>query len=206
MNKQETKIQIGLTQFLDFTVKGVSAKTNFVKSIKYQDSYHPAFDYWKELRELIIDFHQERLPIECFEELIRETNPRKVINYNNAIKQYRRFLKNKDVEWFDTGKAHWINEDIFVRSNPELGLYINGQPHLIKLYFKGNREKIDKRNIKSTLTLLNASTYSNNHENVNFSVLNIQKGNFYTSNTIGTEDLIALESEANQFSYIWNKI
>lgn len=46
-----TKPSIGLTQFTDFTMKGSTAKTKFVKDIKYQGDYHPIKDYWKALRD-----------------------------------------------------------------------------------------------------------------------------------------------------------
>ncbi|AFQ20044.1 hypothetical protein P9149_01945 [Bacillus thuringiensis] len=200
------EIKVGLTQFLDFTLKGSAAKTNFVKNLKSQPDYHPAFDFWKQLRDTIIKFHQKDLPFECFETLIQTVDQRKKQNYIDVIKQYKKFIKNKDVTWFDPGKSNWISDDLVVRSSPELGLLINDEPHLIKLYFKGKKERIDRYNINSTLTLLNESTFSIDHENVNYTVLNIQKNKTYTNNSINNDYLIALESEANQLCYIWNKM
>lgn len=52
------EIKVGLTQFLDFTLKSSAAKTNFVKNLKSQPEYHPVFDYWKQLRETVIKFHK----------------------------------------------------------------------------------------------------------------------------------------------------
>ena len=52
------KVSIGLTQFTDFTFKGVTGKTSMVRQIKYQDEYNPAFDYWKPLRDGIRKFHE----------------------------------------------------------------------------------------------------------------------------------------------------
>lgn len=203
------KASIGLTQFIDFTLKGSTAKTNMVKKIKYQNEYHPAFDYWKQLRDYIIKFHSENLDADCFEQLIRSVDKKKNANYTLAIKQYMKFIKNKDVKYFNPGKAIWTNNDtdLVVRANPEIGLFINGEPHIIKLYFKGKTEKVDKRNIQTTLTLLNTSTYEICHnDSVKRSVLNLQKNRLFSSKDINDDLLISLESEAAQFMYIWNKI
>ncbi|MFE4523446.1 hypothetical protein ACFRCQ_15255 [Cytobacillus firmus] len=201
------KVGIGLTQFIDFTVKGSAAKTNMVRKIKYQDDYHPSFDYWKQLREGIVKYHEQGLELEFFDFLIEGIDQKKKPNYIEAIKQYKKFLRNKDVVWFDPGKATWIGDELNVRASSELGLIIDGKPHLIKLYFKGKNEKVDNRNIKTALTLLNSATYEKSYNfDINNSVLNLQKNKFYTDNSVNSDKLIALESEASQFMYIWRKI
>jgi hypothetical protein len=201
------KVAIGLTQFIDFTVKGSEAKTNMVRKIKYQEDYHPSFDYWKQLREGIIKYHEQGLELDFFTSLVEGVDPKKKPNYIEAIKQYKKFLRNKDVVWFDPGKASWLGNELNVRASSELGLIIDGEPHIIKLYLKGKNEKIDKRTIKTALTLLNTATYEKTYNfNVNRSVLNLQKNKFFTDNTVNADKLIALESEATQFMYIWNKI
>ncbi|WP_262174240.1 hypothetical protein [Saccharococcus sp. Marseille-Q5394] len=203
----QAKVDIGLTQFIDFTVKGSSAKMNMVRKIKYQDDYHPALDYWKQLRDGIIKYHSEHHKPEFLDTLIQSVDEKKKENYTFAIRQYRKFLKNKDVSWFNPGKARWISDELAVRSSPELGLMIDGEPHLIKLYFKGKKEKVDKRTTQTVLALLNSSFYEEKHsEAVHHSVLNIQKNNFITDNNCNDDQLIALESEAAQFIYIWNKV
>ncbi|HFK1782748.1 MULTISPECIES: hypothetical protein [Bacillus cereus group] len=201
-----TEIKVGLTQFLDFTLKGSTAKTTFIKNLKSQPEYQPAFDYWKQLRETVIKFHQNKLPFECFETLVQTVDQKKKQNYIDVIKQYKKFIKNKEISWFDPGKSYWKSDDLIVRSSPELGLFINNEPHLIKLFFKGKKERIDKYNINSTLTLLNESTFSNERNDVNYTVLNIQKNRMYTNNSINNNHLVALKSEANQFCYIWNNL
>lgn len=201
------KVGIGLTQFIDFTVKGSEAKTNMVRKIKYQDPYHPAFDYWKQLREGIIKYHEQGLDLDFFDSLIEGLEPKKKPNYIEYIKQYKKFLRNKDVVWFDPGKATWLGDELNVRASSELGLFINGEPHLIKLYFKGKNEKVDKRNIRTTLTLLNSATYEMSYTfSINNSVLNVPKNKFFTDNAVNADKLIALESEARQFMFIWDKV
>ncbi|MCZ2992335.1 hypothetical protein NYY86_29785, partial [Acinetobacter baumannii] len=85
-------------------------------------------------------FHQNKLPFEYFETLVQTVDQKKKQNYIDVIKQYKKFIKNKDISWSDPGKSHWKSDDLIVRSSPELGLFINNEPHLIKLFFKGKKE------------------------------------------------------------------
>ncbi|RBP23383.1 hypothetical protein DET55_109131 [Bacillus mycoides] len=110
------EIKVGLTQFLDFTLKSSAAKTNFVKNLKSQPEYQPAFDYWKQLRDTVIKFHQNELPFECFKTLVQTVDQKKKQNYIDVIKQYKKFIKNNDVSWFDPGKSHWISDNLIVCS------------------------------------------------------------------------------------------
>lgn len=203
----QQKVGIGLTQFIDFTIKGSTAKTNMVRQIKYQSDYNPAFDYWKQLRDGIIKYHESNLNLDFFDQLLAQIDDKKKKNYTHAIKQYKKFLKDKDISWFNPGKSAWISSELIVRSSPELGLIIDGEPHLIKLYFKGKSEKVDKRNTSTTLALLSTSSYEENYSSVvNQSVLNLDKVKLYSNSNITEDQLIALESEASQFMYIWKKI
>ena len=90
-----TEIKVGLTQFLDFTLKGSTAKTTFIKNLKSQPEYQPAFDYWKQLRETVIKFHKNELPFDCFETLVQTVDQKKKQNYIDVIKQYKKFIKIK---------------------------------------------------------------------------------------------------------------
>lgn len=203
----DTKVSLGLTQFIEYTLKGSGAQANTVRKIKYQDDYHPAFDYWKTLRDAIVRFHSENLQEQFLYEIVEGTDLKKQENYKSALKQYIKFLKKKEIEWFNPGKAFWSIDELSVRSSPELGLFINGEPHLIKLYFKGKKEKIDKRLCKDTLTLMQNSKFTINHPtDIRYSILNINTAKLITKTTFNPDDFITLESQAVQFMYIWNKI
>ncbi|WCK55389.1 hypothetical protein PP175_05405 [Aneurinibacillus sp. Ricciae_BoGa-3] len=202
------EIPVGLTQFLDFTLKGSgAAKTNFVRKIKYQPDYHPAFDHWRQLRNEIKKIHENNLDIATLDNLLNIVDQKKKKGYQEAIKQYKKFVKGKEIEWFDIGKSHWTFENLLVRSTPEIGLIIDGKPHLIKLYFKGKNERIDTHNIKSTLTLMSHSNNSTNPpENSCHAVLNVQRNRLYPNQEVNQDLLFALESEAAQLIYLWGRV
>lgn len=53
-------IEISLTDFVDFVCKSGSAKLTQVKKVKYRDDYSPATDFYKALREGIIQIIRMR--------------------------------------------------------------------------------------------------------------------------------------------------
>ncbi|WHP43090.1 hypothetical protein QIX46_08800 [Lysinibacillus boronitolerans] len=202
-----TKPSIGLTQFTDFTMKGSAAKTKFVKDIKYQGEYHPIKDYWKALRDGLKKYHEHRFNDTYLLDLVDNALPARQKNYQEAVKAYIKFVKNKNVQWFEPGKANWYCDDLIVRSNPELGLIIDDVPYLIKLYFKGKNERIDKHKCRSALTLLKDSHYAIEHPySVKHAILNVQKGRLITDDDSTDYHQIALESDAAQFMFIWNRL
>lgn len=201
-------ISVSLTQFLDFTLKrSGGARTKYVREVKYSE-YHPSTDYWKQLRDEIKKVHSKNQPLDSLDSLLETVSERKRHNYSQAIKLYKNFFCNKDVEWFDPGSSYWsFNDELVVRSNPELGLFINDAPHLIKLYFKGEKERIDKHNIASTLTLMNSAKFNETlPDGVITSVLNIRREKIYHNNFVDDDLLLSLEGDAQQFIYIWRNV
>jgi len=201
-------INISLTQFIDFSLKNGVSKVTKVREIKEQGEYHPAFDYWRELREAIRLLHAENKPSTYLDNLSDKVHIRKRNNYAEAIKQYKKFVRNKEIHWFDPGKAFWTTNGMSVRATPELGLLINGEPHLIKLYFKDASEKLEKRSAANTLTLMAASTKSIEIPQAKSCILNIRKCSLYpiTESNNHRDMIISLEGEAAHFVHIWNTL
>lgn len=202
------EINISLTQFVSFTTKqSGSAKVTAVRKIKYQD-YSPATDYWRELREGIKTFHENDYSLDFLDDLVDRTHESRKSGYAESVKQYKRFLKNKSIEYFDPGKAFWSFSELSVNASPELGLYINGAPYLIKLYFKEQSEKLDKRKASSPLTLMSNSTRSKDFDNPLIAVLNIKKNRLFEAGPSERkpDKVLSLRGEAAHFIHLWNEI
>jgi len=59
MSKTKKKIELSLTDFVDFVCKSGSTKLTKVKQIKNREDYSPATDFYKALREGIQDIHRK---------------------------------------------------------------------------------------------------------------------------------------------------
>jgi hypothetical protein len=202
-------IGVSLTQFLDFTLKGSGvAKSNHVYKVKYDSDYSPAKDYWKQLRDAIKKVHENNLPIDSLYNVLDKVNDRKKANYQKSISQYVNFAKKKDISWFETGSSYWsFNNELTVRSSPEIGLKIDGVPYLLKIYYKGKGNRVDKHKVQSTLTLMNASKRDFVPPTGALpALLNLNNKNFYDSSGIDKSLLLALEGDASQFVYLWNNL
>lgn len=203
----DEKKSIGLTQFIDFTVRQTMlAKMTKVNEIKNQGPYHPAKDHWKQLREGIKLCCEQNKSFDTLDALIHDVHEKKVQSYTEAIKAFKKFVRNKELQWFDPPRAKWTAEnDLTIRANADLGLLINGEPHLIKLFFKGDTEKITARNIQPILFLMMQAQYESEcSPNTVYSVLNVKTAKLHTMSQTNPKILQALQLEAQTFKTIWD--
>lgn len=204
-----TKAAISLTEFMNFsTRKSTNSRMSAVKTIKYKGDYHPAFDYWKQLRDEIKRVLEKELPIETLNNLIYSISEDKVENYKRNINAFISFYKKYSPEYFDVGKAVWtFDENLSVRANPELGLIISGVPHLVKIHYKSTNKDVSKQTVNTTLTAMQLATAEFPlPENPSFSVLNLTNKKLYSTDKLLDDDVTLLTADAFQFSYLWSKV
>lgn len=203
----EGKISISLTQFLDYSLKpSGTQKVTSVRKIK-NSVYHPSHDFWKELREAIPYFHQHNLNQDYLDKIAHNVYDNRKKRYLEAITTYKRFLKKKDVKWLDPGKAFWTHDRLAVKSSTEVGLIINGQSTLLKLYF--NQDQIDKKRATTALALMESSarSLSQSHDDAVISILDVNRNKFFNSSKeINNDVMLALQGEAAQFIQIWDRV
>lgn len=204
-------INISLTQFLGYSTKvSTSAKIKAVRDIKNSPDYHPAFDYWKPLRDEIKRLHENNLPIENLKDLLTRINEKKAKNFSGAINTYIHFVKKNEVSYFPVGKSYWkLTDDLFVGSSPELGLIVNGKKLYVKIFYKKKSAdtKLTKRNIQSTLTLMQLADRDFEMEpDSNFAILNLQNGKLIEASPLQSESILELELDAETFVNTWNRV
>ncbi len=132
--------EISLTDFVDFASASGSSKLTKVRQIKHRPDYAPAFDFYKKVREGIVECHRAGDPrTRLASHLGPVTDSKKKRHYADVLAGYRRWWGRKAVVWFDPSRATYSERGIDIRINPELGLRVDGAPHLIKLYFKSDK-------------------------------------------------------------------
>ncbi|MCE5254499.1 MAG: hypothetical protein LLG45_09920 [Actinomycetia bacterium] len=131
--------RISLTDFVDIVSKSGTPKANKVAQIKNRPEYGPALDFYKPIREFIVDNHKRSLPkFATPAALACVGDPKKKTNYEAVAEGYRKWWGNKTLEWFEPPVATFSAHGVDVVVNPELGLVVNGRPLVIKLYFKAD--------------------------------------------------------------------
>lgn len=203
--KNNENVQISLTDFIDYISKVGTTKFTKVKEIKNRDAYHPAFDFWKPLREKIIDIHKDNKNKNLLDEIVNILTDKNKINlYPNLISQYKSFLGKKKTEWIEPPFTDWIMNDLRIKINPEVGLFINDKPYIIKLYFKA--EPLSKSKADMILLIMNESLKSGDFKDANFAVLDISRKKLYENCSLSQIHLSLLEGEALSFLKIWESI
>lgn len=195
-----------MTTFVDFVIKSGSPRLTAVKKAKaeYGQDYSPARDFYKQLREAIIDLHENGKEKRYLDSVVQGIeNQRKKGPYNLCIAGYKRWLGKKNIQWFEPSNGSWTYNGLTVRVNPELGLLISGKPHNVKLYFKS--ESPSKRRLETMFCLLE-SGLPDNPPGVTPAILGIREAKLFrsTRQVSGIETL--LKSEAMAFQTIWDEI
>ena len=86
------KIKLSLTDFVDISLRSGLRKITNIKYIKKRDEYSPVTDFYKQLREHIIEIHEEGVSKNSlFPANKLTTNIRKVSNYDILLKGYKKF-------------------------------------------------------------------------------------------------------------------
>lgn len=198
--------RITLTTFVDFLVAPSSSRLRIVREAKgmYLQDYEPYTDYWKQLRERIVEMHENGESPRVLDQFLASLrNGHKFENYSNCITAYRKWLGRKNAKWIGTATVDWKGPGLVVRVNPELGLELNGNRHLIKLYFRA--EKLSAFRAQSTLGLLSLAMPQNDGARVP-GILDVRNGKLHSA-TSSREDIAqTLEVEAIAFREFWNRL
>ena len=198
-------INISLTDFIEYVSKVGTSKFTVVNQIHSRDEYHPAFDFWKPLRDGIIDLHQNKKEKTELDKILNDlTDKKKIKRYPELIESYKSFLGRKKTEWFEPPFKDWEINDLRVKLNPELGLEINDKLYVIKLYFKSD----NLSQMKADLILLLMNTYLKKGEfkSATFAVLDIERKKLFENTKLKKIHLPLLEGEALSFINIWNSL
>ena len=196
---------ISLTSFVDFAMKaGVPQLTEARRIYKQYavDGYAPAGDYYRVLRDSIVDLHRGGRPKNDLDAIVGPGLPaNRRDNYREMIRAYKRFLGRKSVEWFEPPSGAWRQGVLQVRVNPELGLDIDGTPFVVKLYFKS--DPLPKNRALSVTHLMETTLRRRCRNEETMGVLDVKRGKLIHP-TLPDPDLeLLLRAQANAFLSIW---
>lgn len=188
-----------LTDFINFVTRTGGPRIRAVRDVARRTGYLPRFDYWKPLRDGIRKIHQAGEGPDELDRIIETVpDPARVPNYEIAIAGYRKFWGRKNLEYFDAPRADYTIADLTVRVNPELGLYINGVPHVIKLYFR--LDPLPRQTADLITHIMEASLRDHVDEETVIAVLDVPRAKLYTATEAPAALDALLEAEALAYS------
>lgn len=198
-------LEISLTEFVDFVIKSGTPKLTQVRTIKrqHQAGYDPSHDYYRKLRDGVVDFHQRGLEKKALDALCQDIPDKNKRNtYPLLVAAYKKFLGRKRIDWFEPARGDWTHGSLRVRINPELGLSMDGEDHLVKLYFKDLKLTKDRIAIVSHMMLkaLGASA-----EGMNVALLDVRNSRLHVFDCLDPALAPLLEGEALSFCRMYEK-
>ncbi|MCZ7664805.1 MAG: hypothetical protein M5U22_18630 [Thermoleophilia bacterium] len=195
--------RISLTDFVDIVSKSGTPKATKVIQVKNRPKYEPAVDFYKPVRDFIVDAHRTGEPKSILAAALDSiTDPKKLGNYPDVVTGYRKWWGSKALVWFDSPAGIFGARGIEVVVNPELGLIVNGQRHLIKLYFKANA--LAKNRVDIVTHLMEFTLRSSCPRGEIMSVLDIRRAKLISPTVPIARLGPALDAELAYIAALWD--
>jgi hypothetical protein len=194
--------RITLTDFIEVVTKSGSPKATKVGQLKNRQAYEPATDFYKSLREGLIKIHESSGSKADLAKLQKGlTDPKKVANYPAMVAGYKKWWGHKALAWFDPPGTTYTKSGIDVAINPELGLTINGQRHVVKLYLK--TDALTKTKADLIVTLMSHVLGPIEPSGTHFSVLDVRNSKLFTYTAPGKNFQSMVDAELSYIATLW---
>ena len=199
-------VLVSLTDFVDFVSKSGRPKLTQVQNVKWRPKYHPQTDFWRPLREAIIDFHKTNQSQKSVldKALSGITHKPKLTAYPVALAGYKKFLGKKAIQALPEVRSSWSQGNLNVIVNPELSLSIQGTAHVVKLYFKA--EPLSMKNAELILLMMADSLGGKVAPGTVMSLLDVQRGKLFSTTGVDVVLKPLLQGEAASFETMWNQL
>jgi hypothetical protein len=196
--------RVSLTYFIDFVMKAGTPKLTAVRDFKERDKYEPFADFYKSAREAIVLAHKGQAPKKALDQFlasVQEEKRRKV--YPSVIRGHKAFLGRRSVEWFQPPTGAFLVGQTEINVNPELGLVIDGVPHVIKLYFKESRLVANR--VSAIVDLMTVALSASAPGSV-FGLLDVRRSKLHVLRAPALGLRALLEGEAAAFAAMYNAL
>jgi hypothetical protein len=196
---------LSLTDFIDIVSKSGGPKATKIAQVKQRPDYEPAFDFYRPIREQIIEVHKNGQPKSALKDVLTTLQDRKKINvYPEIISAYLKWWGRKDINWFEPPRAVYEDQGVEIIINPEVGLIFNDEPHLVKLYFKA--EPLTKVRIGIITFLMSERLNDIGKENLQMNLLDVRNAKIFTAGETEYNIPALLAGELAYISALWNKV
>ncbi len=84
--------KVSLTTFVDFVSKSGTPKITVVRRFKHGDAYRPALDFYKPVRDAIVDVHEHARPNKALDEIVTGLkDPRKLASFTAVVRGHKKW-------------------------------------------------------------------------------------------------------------------
>jgi len=196
---------LSLTDFVDVVSASGTPKATKIRQVKTRPTYSPAIDFWKPLREAIMETHTRGLPKGNLDLVLAGlTDRKKLTAYPPAIAGYKKWWGRSALQWFAPPSALYTAYGVDVSVNPELGLRVNGVPHIIKLYFK--ETTLTKNRVDIITYLMTAQLTQGVPGGCAMAVLDVRRGHLIVPAGAPPDLSAVLDAELAYVAALWPRL
>ncbi|MCA8831910.1 hypothetical protein [Hymenobacter pini] len=195
---------IYLTDFVDFVARSGQPKLTKVQELFTRPDYHPATDFYKPLRDGLREHHRQggtRAEVPGLLPALT-ADAKKQASYALRLSKYHRFWGRRTFEWFEPTASFWQHQELQVRVAPHLGLRIDGQPHLIQVWFKDDQLKPTQ--VQLILSLMELQLGPQLPAGTVLGLLQLSTGKLHVAGPRRPGLDLLLAGEADSFLRIWD--
>jgi len=197
--------RITLTDFTDIVAKAGTPKATKVAQLKNRPVYDPAADFYKALREGLVNLHEHGgVKGDVLQIAKRVTDPKKVANYPVMLTGYKKWWGRKVLRWFDPPGDIYSKSGIDVAVNPELGLEVNGMPCVIKLHLKS--EPLSKTRADLVVTLMHTVLGTGEASDPDFAILDVRQSKLFTFAAAHKNFQPMVDAELSYIATLWPQV
>jgi len=197
--------RISLTDFVSVVSASGTPKATRVANAKNRGPYNPAFDFYKPLRDRIVETHKNGNPRTSLNKiLVSLSDPKKQSAYPEIISGYAKWWGKKTLQWISPPSAVFSAHGVDVSINPEVGLEIQQIPHLVKLHFKA--EKLSKRRVDLITTLMETALAPRCQTQTVMGVLDVRRSKLFTFGPGVPHISGVIDAELAYVAALWPKV
>lgn len=196
--------KISMTSFLGILSASGPGKAKKVMEAKYPKPYSPASDYYKGIREAIVNVVYNGHGNETLDESVNRAYRNRTLHYKEVAQGFKKWWKKNDVESFTPPRGTFGSSNIQVNVNPEFSVVVGGVPHVLKLFF--NKDRVTQNQLVISNYLMQSCFSQNYSPETKFSILDVRRSRIVESR-VDTSKLGALVTgEMMCVESIWNSV
>lgn len=193
---------ISMSDFVSFISASTPTRIAIARDIKSRDNqpYDIKKDYYKRLREATISLEKGNLALADYENLpTSQKDPKKKTGFKTPVEAYLNWRKENNLSHAAVTRGQWEYQNLVVRLNPELSVFLNGKKHHIKLNFKTEPISLSRSDL--ILQLMTEGLCTGPEK---ASILNVREKVIRTLNQSVPDLSILLRVEAAAFCAAWD--
>lgn len=198
--------KVSLTDLIDLVSKVALQKKTKLRQVKFRGDYGVASDYYKGFRDRLISHHKANGPRSGLATAIgTPTDPKKIDGYLKTVAGYAKWWGRQQLTYFAPPASMYESNGVAVSVNPELGLEVNGHPHVIKLYLRGESE-LSKSGSSVICSLMEATLRAQVPASTTMSVLDVRRSKLFHASSSPQDVMDLVDSELAWIAVMWERL